>query len=234
MQSPGIRVISDQRTRAGLADRAVGQVPGMIHATLWPGPTEASMVVREVLRTVFRLADIALEIVPTGDELLAVATHAQRHNILLIDCCIGGASDVDRCVTIATHSTLALHIIHPREQTVRDLEQVVGRPLVWWPADFTVFSLLDKLYTLRALVAATAVERLTLTARELEVLELIVKGHSNRKIGACLYITEDTTKTHVRSIMRKLSVTSRREIIAKSHAGELEGVITRVRASHQR
>jgi DNA-binding CsgD family transcriptional regulator len=192
------------------------------------------MVVREILRTVFRLADIPLEIVPTRDEMLAVAAHAQGHDILIIDCCIGGPSDADRCVTIATHSTLALHIIHPREQTVRDLEQVVGRPLVRWPADFTVFSLLDKLYTLRALVAATAVDRPALTAREREVLELIVKGHSNRKIGACLYITEDTAKTHVRSIMRKLGVTSRREIIATSHAVELEGVITRVRAPHQR
>src|SRR5205085_9352435 len=185
MQSPGLRVISDYRSSAGSADRAVDQVPGVIHATLWPGPTEASMVVCEVLRTVFRLADIPLQIVPTGDELLAVAAHAQGHDILIIDCCIGGPSDADRCVTIATRSTLALHIIHPREQTVRDLEQVVGRPLVWWPADFTVFSLLDKLYMLRALVVATAVDRPALTAREREVLELIVKGHSNHKIGAC-------------------------------------------------
>jgi hypothetical protein len=51
---------------------------------------------------------------------------------------------------------------------VRDLEQVVGRPLAWWPADFTVFDLLAKLHALRALASATAVERPALTRRECE------------------------------------------------------------------
>ena len=57
--------------------------------------------------------------------------------------------DADCCSTIATHTTLAVHVIHPRQQAVRDLERVVGRSLVWWPADFTVVSLLDTLYTLQ-------------------------------------------------------------------------------------
>lgn len=48
-----------------------------------------------------------------------------------------------------------------------------------------------------------------LTERELEVLEMIVAGHSNALIAEKLYITIGTVKTHVRSILNKLSVDDR-------------------------
>ena len=48
-----------------------------------------------------------------------------------------------------------------------------------------------------------------LTDRELEVLEMIVAGHSNASIAEKLYITIGTVKTHVRSILNKLSVDDR-------------------------
>jgi DNA-binding NarL/FixJ family response regulator len=48
-----------------------------------------------------------------------------------------------------------------------------------------------------------------LTERELEVLQLIVDGHSNKAIARKLYITVNTVKTHIRNIFRKLSVNDR-------------------------
>ncbi|QLE56367.1 response regulator transcription factor [Nostoc sp. TCL26-01] len=48
-----------------------------------------------------------------------------------------------------------------------------------------------------------------LTERELEVLQLIVDGHSNPVIAGELYVTTGTVKTHVRNIMRKLCVSDR-------------------------
>lgn len=48
-----------------------------------------------------------------------------------------------------------------------------------------------------------------LTERELEVLEMIVAGQSNALIAENLYITIGTVKTHVRSILNKLSVDDR-------------------------
>lgn len=48
-----------------------------------------------------------------------------------------------------------------------------------------------------------------LTPRESDVLRLIVAGRTNRQIGEELYITEETVKTHVVRILRKLDVTSR-------------------------
>jgi len=48
-----------------------------------------------------------------------------------------------------------------------------------------------------------------LTARELEVLMLIVKGNTNREIASALAISEATVKTHVNNILGKLGVTDR-------------------------
>jgi DNA-binding NarL/FixJ family response regulator len=48
-----------------------------------------------------------------------------------------------------------------------------------------------------------------LSARELEVLELIVKGLSNREIGEALGISEATVKWHVNIILSRLNVSDR-------------------------
>ncbi len=49
----------------------------------------------------------------------------------------------------------------------------------------------------------------SLSARELEVLELIAAGHSNKAIGSRLSINEDTVKGHVKSILAKLGARDR-------------------------
>ncbi|HEX4119692.1 MAG TPA: response regulator transcription factor [Verrucomicrobiae bacterium] len=53
----------------------------------------------------------------------------------------------------------------------------------------------------------------SLTGRELDVLALLARGKSNKEIGANLYISETTVKSHLRSIFAKLNVLSRTEAI---------------------
>lgn len=53
-----------------------------------------------------------------------------------------------------------------------------------------------------------------LTGRELNVLELLARGKSNKEIGVTLYISETTVKSHLRSIFKKLNVLSRTEAIS--------------------
>lgn len=50
---------------------------------------------------------------------------------------------------------------------------------------------------------------LGLTHRESEVLELIVSGRSNKGVASKLVVSEDTVKTHIRGLYRKLGVTDR-------------------------
>ena len=48
--------------------------------------------------------------------------------------------------------------------------------------------------------------------RELEVLELVAQGKSNKEVAAALFISEGTVKNHLYRIMRKLDVGNRTEI----------------------
>ena len=48
-----------------------------------------------------------------------------------------------------------------------------------------------------------------ISERELEVLQLISTGKSNKEIGATLHIAEDTVKRHVSNILTKLGVSDR-------------------------
>jgi DNA-binding CsgD family transcriptional regulator len=53
-----------------------------------------------------------------------------------------------------------------------------------------------------------------LTPREVEVLELLVEGYSNRRIAAALYMSESTAGVHVSNILGKLGVSGRVEAAA--------------------
>lgn len=55
-----------------------------------------------------------------------------------------------------------------------------------------------------------------LSPREIEVLELIAKGLSNREIGAVLGITEATVKWHVNIILSRLGVADRTEAMVEA------------------
>jgi len=52
------------------------------------------------------------------------------------------------------------------------------------------------------------------SVRELEVLQLVAEGLGNREIGARLYVSEETVKTHVRHLLAKLDVTTRARAVA--------------------
>jgi DNA-binding NarL/FixJ family response regulator len=63
----------------------------------------------------------------------------------------------------------------------------------------------------------------SLTDRELEILTLLASGLSNAELGAKLYLSEPTIKTHLSSIFRKLGVRDRvQAVIAAFDAGLVE------------
>lgn len=68
----------------------------------------------------------------------------------------------------------------------------------------------------RALLRGTQrdVLRSVLTARELDILRLVATGHTNRQIGAELFISSETVKGHLESIYRKLGVSDRAHAVA--------------------
>jgi DNA-binding NarL/FixJ family response regulator len=62
-------------------------------------------------------------------------------------------------------------------------------------------------------------EKVPLTQREREVMELLLRRLSNKEIGAILRISERTVKFHVGNILTKLQLTSRYELSAMWASG---------------
>lgn len=93
----------------------------------------------------------------------------------------------------------------PKTTNARDLVDLIravgsGRAAVPEP------DTLDRVHTL----ARDAVEHLT--PREQQILELVLTRRTNTQIAGELGVEITTVKTHVRSVLRKLGITSRREL----------------------
>jgi DNA-binding NarL/FixJ family response regulator len=93
------------------------------------------------------------------------------------------------------------------EQLVDSLERVAaGDVVVSEPRPHT--------HPLDAPELAWPLRHLGLTARESEVLALLVTGLRNREIALAMYVSVDTVKTHIRNLYRKLQVRNRTEAVA--------------------
>ena len=66
-------------------------------------------------------------------------------------------------------------------------------------------------------IAARLTDRMMrseLTARELQILELLAQGSTNKQIAGTLNISDNTVRHHVNNIMEKLQVSDRTEAVA--------------------
>ena len=138
--------------------------------------------------------------------------------------------------------------INGRWQEAADAWQALGRPyeralalieVSTPPALTEAFDILDRLGAGPA--AALVAERLRslgervprgvrpstranpagLTAREIEVLQLVVDGLTNGEIAAKLFVSDKTVEHHVSRILVKLGVASRREAARTAHQLDL-------------
>ena len=63
-----------------------------------------------------------------------------------------------------------------------------------------------------------------LTAREAEILELLVEARGSRRIEEALYVSHNTVKTHMLHIHRKLDAHSREAVLELVEKARLEQV----------
>lgn len=61
------------------------------------------------------------------------------------------------------------------------------------------------------------VELGSLTPREIEIVAEVARGHSNAEIAAQLFLAEQTVKTHVSSVLSKLSLRDRAQIVVAAY-----------------
>jgi len=59
-------------------------------------------------------------------------------------------------------------------------------------------------------------EKVSLTQRELEILKGMAAGHTDRKMGDFLHVSEHTVRSHIKSLYRKLRVSSKSQAVARA------------------
>jgi DNA-binding NarL/FixJ family response regulator len=69
---------------------------------------------------------------------------------------------------------------------------------------------------------AARLEQLGITRRELEILELIAAGMSNREIAGKLFVSENTVKTHSSRLFEKLQAKRRTQAV---QIGKQQGLL---------
>jgi DNA-binding NarL/FixJ family response regulator len=161
---------------------------------------------------------------------------AQRPDVLLCDIRIGKDSGLDLCRRVKEHHPEA-HVVfltvYEDEQYLYQALRVDASGYVLKRVDGTELVghlrrvmdgdvVIDP--TLAGRIALSAAKlnagefwpgaHLGLTQRESEVLSLLVANHSNKAIAASLVVSEDTVKTHIRGLYRKLGVSDRGGAIA--------------------
>jgi DNA-binding NarL/FixJ family response regulator len=94
----------------------------------------------------------------------------------------------------------------PREQLVTAVRTVARGESLLAPA---ITQRLIERFVARPPASEVAPAIAELSARELEVLQLVARGFSNAEIAAELIVAEATVKTHVARILRKLAVRDR-------------------------
>lgn len=153
-----------------------------------------------------------------------------RPDVVLLDARLPGISGVEVCRRLTkAHPKVAVVILttYTDVELVQDCLQAGARGYV--VKDVEKFSLKESIRAvsrgqavLAPQVAGQIIERMRsgapqnerpagLNGSQLAILRLISRGHSNREIAADVHLSENTVKTHIQEIFRKLGVRNRVE-----------------------
>jgi len=188
-------------------------------------------MVREGLMAMLR-SEPDFEVVgQTGyGEAVADLVEANRPDVVLLDARLPDISGVEVCRRLkVTHPQVAVVILttYTDIELVEECLQAGARGYV--VKDVERFSLKESIRAvsrgqavLAPQVASQIIDRMRarqpdkgrpagLNASQVAILRLISRGHSNREIAADVHLSENTVKTHIQEIFRKLGVRNRVE-----------------------
>lgn len=69
-------------------------------------------------------------------------------------------------------------------------------------------------------VSSSRLKEYGLTPKEISVVELVASGKSNKEIASILDISENTVKTHISNVYKKLNINYRIELMNFIHANK--------------
>ena len=129
-------------------------------------------------------------------------------------------SRIDDCPTAIESGAVGLLLKHePADMLTKAIRKVHEGEL--WLDRITTADVVRRVTRRRRLEDAEGTKIATLTKRELEVISLIAEGLKNRVIAERLFISEATVRNHLTSILSKLGVSNRSELVVYSFKHEL-------------
>jgi DNA-binding NarL/FixJ family response regulator len=170
------------------AAMAAGRSPSVLLLDMGLGDVESARVVTALVQQMPETRIVAMDLMPLSEEILE-----------LINAGVSGIVMKDSSF----------------DEFAANLRAVAGGATVAPPrATETLVAQIAK--EARARKAQDVLEGVRMTPRELEVIELIGEGFSNKEIAQRLNIASHTVKSHVRNVMEKLALHTRLQIAAYS------------------
>lgn len=179
------------------------------------------LVVRAGLRGLLEMQPEITVVAEAASGEAAIAAFAEyRPDVTLMDLRMPGMSGVETTAAIRTKFPGARIVVLTTFDTEEDIFRVLDAGAAGYllkntetkPLMETIRAVHAGTYALPAEIAARLARWRAmpeLSAREREVLELIVRGRSNKEIGSSLGVAENTVKNHVKVILGKLGVQDR-------------------------
>jgi DNA-binding NarL/FixJ family response regulator len=195
---------SPSRLRVALLEAEPIRVQGFV--TLFHDHPRIEFVVFELAQFLadqeFKLALVGLQ----GDQLplpLVSTIHGMRPDVRLI--VMGPEADDESILQAISAGAKAYLEVSSTPQQVEQAIMIVSQGSIWAPR--RVLSIFVDRATKPSRSSTQALAQFT--AREIEVLKLLVAARSNREIARTLGIEERTVKAHIAKLMRKVGVENR-------------------------
>ena len=178
-------------------------------------------VVRQGLAALLNLSDDIQVVAQAADGIEAIRKFEENQpDITLVDLRLPGMTGVDIIERIRSKSPHARFIVLTTyagdEDIYRALKAGARAYLLKGMSREDLVATIHAVHAGKSYIPPVIAEKLAermqtegLTPRELDVLEHIVSGRSNKEIAAALDVSEATVKTHVNSLLGKMGVTDR-------------------------
>ncbi|AMM21806.1 hypothetical protein AX769_18690 [Frondihabitans sp. PAMC 28766] len=202
--------------------RRLGEVETSRHSLddLTPGQRHATCPARVIALSYFTVGDPQAALDALGECLTLGDLHSTRAMAQIHALAAAAHHDLGQTVaaSIAFDRSLLMAATHDTSWPFRALPEEVLDRLLSRAADRVqppiVAALIDRLHGAGHDDAQPLAD--PLSEREIVIVRHLATGATLSQIGAELFISVNTVKSHVRSIYRKLSATNRREAIARA------------------